>query len=195
MALKNAPGNRSDIAWKNCNCVGGDTRKLQCKYCQKVVNSGSLSIGACKDVTDEVKKEMWEIVVGLEQNLNKKSRLNTEEETIEASEKRKNSEASSPTNIFKKRVVGTQTTINNMFKKGMREEACQAIVRFFYNNVIPFNVAKSEEFIVMLDLVSRHGLGFKPSSYHEIRVKYLKEEVQNASLALQAHRDEWEKMG
>jgi len=42
----------------------------------------------------------------------------------------------------------------------------------------------------MLDLVSIHGLGFKPPSYHEIRVKYLKEEVQNTSLALQAHRDE-----
>jgi len=25
------------------------------------------------------------------------------------------------------------------------------------------------------DLVSRHGLGFKPPSYDEIRVKYLKE--------------------
>jgi len=178
---KNAPGNRSDIAWKHCNSVGGDTRKLQCKYCQKVVTGGvyrlkhhlagtQKDVGACKDVTDEVKKEMLEIVVGLQQNLNKKSRLNMEEETIEASEKRKNSEASSLTNIFK-RVVGTQTTINNIFKKGMREEACQAIARFFYNNVIPFNVAKSEEFIVMLDLVSRHGLGFKPPSYHEIRVK------------------------
>jgi len=33
--------------------------------------------------------------------------LNMEEETIEASEKRKNSEASSPTNIFKKKLVGT----------------------------------------------------------------------------------------
>jgi len=56
-------------------------------------------------------------------------------------------------------------------------------------------VAKSEEFIAMLDLVSRHGLGFKPPSYHEIRVKYLKEEVQNTSLALQAHREEWKKTG
>ena len=82
-----------------------------------------------------------------------------------------------------------------MFKKGLREEACQAIARFFYNNVIPFNVAKSEEFTAMFDLVSRHGLGFKPSSYHDIRVKYLKEEVTNTSLALQSHRDEWKKMG
>jgi len=82
-----------------------------------------------------------------------------------------------------------------MFKKGMIEETCQAMARFFYNNAIPFNVAKSEEFIAMLELVSRHGLGFKPPSYHEIRVKYLKEDVQNTSLALQAHRDEWKKTG
>ena len=56
-------------------------------------------------------------------------------------------------------------------------------------------MAKSEEFIAMLDLVSRHGLGFKPPSYHEIKVKYLKEEVQNTFLALQAYRDEWKKIG
>jgi len=114
------------------------------------------------------------------------------EETTEAGEKRKNSKASSnnPTNIFKNTVFSTQTTIKNMFKKGMREEVCQTIARFFYNNVIPFNVAKSEEFITMLDLVPRHGLGFKPSSYHDIIVKYLKEEVRTTSLALQAHRDE-----
>jgi len=56
-------------------------------------------------------------------------------------------------------------------------------------------VAKSEEFTAMFDLVSRHGLGFKPSSYHDIRVKYLKEEVTNTSFALQSHRDEWKKTG
>ena len=82
-----------------------------------------------------------------------------------------------------------------MFKKGIREEACQAIARFFYNNAIPFNVAKSEEFTAMFDLVSRHGLGFKPSSYHDIRVKYLKEEITNTLLALHSHRDEWKKIG
>ena len=76
-----------------------------------------------------------------------------------AVEKRENSEeeftqsnnSSSGRNIFKNR----QTTINNMFKKGLREEACQTITRFFYNNAIPFNVAKS---VAMFDLVSRHGL-------------------------------------
>jgi len=46
----------------------------------------------------------------------------------------------------------------------------------------------------MFDLVLRHDFGFKPLSCHEIRVKYLKEEMKT-SLALQAHRDEWKKIG
>jgi len=66
---------------------------------------------------------------------------------------------------------------------------CQAVVGFFYNSIIPFNMAKSKEFNAMFDLVLRHGFGFKPPSYHEIKVKYL-EEVKNTSLALQAHRNE-----
>ena len=139
----------------------------------------SKDVGACKDVTNEVKKEMWEIVVGLQQKLNKKSSFKIEEETTKASEKRKNSEtlSNNPRNISKNIVFSTQATINNIFKKGMREEACQALARFFYNNTIPFSMWKNEEFNVMFDLVSRHGLGFKLLSYHEIRVKYLKEEV------------------
>ena len=47
--------------------------------------------------------------------------------------------------------------------------------------------------LLSFDLVSIHGLGFKPPSYNEIRVKYVKEEVANTSLALQTHRDEWKK--
>ena len=47
-------------------------------------------VGACKDAPDEVKKEMWEIVVGLQQKLNKKSSLSLDDEEMEkADEKRK----------------------------------------------------------------------------------------------------------
>ncbi|XP_068498554.1 uncharacterized protein [Phaseolus vulgaris] len=130
---KNAPGNRSYVAWKHCISVVGDTRQLQCKYCQKVLTRGvyrlkhhladtQKDVGACKDAPDEVKKEMWEIVVGLQQKLNKKSSFTlNDEEMTKAGEKRKNSEEeftqsnNSPSgrNIFKNK----QTTINNMFKK------------------------------------------------------------------------------
>jgi len=47
------------------------------------------------------------------------------------------------------------------FSKKMREDACQEIALFFHNNVILFNVAKSEESTRMFKLVAKHGVGFK----------------------------------
>ncbi|XLS93649.1 hypothetical protein HN51_069657, partial [Arachis hypogaea] len=52
-------------------------------------------------------------------------------------EKRKEKELDG--NIFKKTRISTQTTINNIFKKNLREEICLEISAFFYNNGIPFN--------------------------------------------------------
>ncbi|XLU72499.1 hypothetical protein S245_031552, partial [Arachis hypogaea] len=42
-------------------------------------------------------------------------------------------------NIFKKIRISTQTTINNIFKKNLREKVCLEIITFFYNNDIFFN--------------------------------------------------------
>jgi len=50
-----------------------------------------------------------------------------------------------------------------------------------------FNVVESEEFKRMLELVSKHGSEFKSSSYHEIRVKYLKQLVDNTNLILEEY--------
>jgi hypothetical protein len=54
-------------------------------------------------------------------------------------------------------------------------------------------VARSEEFGVILQSVAKHGLGFKPPSYHDIRVKYLKQEVLATNEALAVHRATWKK--
>jgi len=62
----------------------------------------------------------------------------------------------------------------------------------FLNNVIPFNV---EEFKRMLELVAKHGVVFKPPSYHEIRVKYLKQQVEKTNLILEVHNLFWKKNG
>jgi len=47
--------------------------------------------------------------------------------------------------------------MNVIFNKREREDTCQEIALFFYNNAIPFNVAKSEEFKRMLEMVAKHG--------------------------------------
>ncbi|KAF1885331.1 hypothetical protein Lal_00029220, partial [Lupinus albus] len=170
--------------------------------CQKVISGGAYRLkhhlaGTNKDVepcivvNDELKAEMLMIVASLQQNLiNKSNSFLREEEQTKVGEKRKESE-----NLFKRKGISTQVTINNMFKKGIKEEVNQAIARCFYNNAIPFNVARSDEYFEMFELVAKHGPGFKPPSYHEIRVKYLKQEVKLTNDRLEEHKAKWKKVG
>ena len=82
---KNAFGNKSDVAWSHGTCIDGNARKIICNYHEKV-KTGSIyragaqkDVGACRASTDEAEKEMWDIVVGLQQNLIKKTRDAVEE--------------------------------------------------------------------------------------------------------------------
>jgi len=98
-----------------------------------------------------------------------------------------------------KRVVSgsgsTQTTLNQLLKNDIREEACRQIARFFYTSAIPFNCIKNPEFVKALELVAKHGPGFKPPSYHDIREKYLKQEVDQIMTLLEEYKLEWKKTG
>ncbi|KAI5444905.1 hypothetical protein KIW84_013255 [Lathyrus oleraceus] len=47
----------------------------------------------------------------------------------------------------------------------------------------------------MLEMVSRHGLGFKPPSYHEIRTKYLKQKMEETTKDIEEHKLIWKKTG
>jgi len=44
----------------------------------------------------------------------------------------------------------------------------------------------------MFELVAKHGVRFKPP-YHEIRVKYLKYQVEKTNLILEEHKYFWKK--
>ena len=91
--------------------------------------------------------------------------------------------------------MSTQATINSIFKKNSREEVCENIASFFYNNAIPFNVARTEEFAKMFESVAKHGPGFKPPSYHEIRVKYLRKKYDSTMQDIEEHKSYWKKFG
>ncbi|KAE9615327.1 putative ribonuclease H-like domain-containing protein [Lupinus albus] len=56
-------------------------------------------------------------------------------------------------------------------------------------------MARSAEYFEMFELVAKHGPGFKPPSYYEIRVKNLKEEVKFTHARLEEHKAEWKKVG
>jgi hypothetical protein len=94
---------------------------------------------------------------------------------------------------FKRTRVGSQDSIDS--KETLSEEARRAVARFFYNNVIPFEAVSSDEFLTMCDLVSRHGVGFKPPSFIDIKWKYFKEELKLTMEVLEEHRAMWKITG
>jgi len=130
---------------------------------------------------------MLDVVYQLHQNFIEKSRCKEFEwgsrsmgDSENAGERlRQEEESNDSSSIFEK--MGSQTPMNVIFKRSERGDACQEIALFFYNNGIPFNVAKSVEFKRILELVAKHGVRFKPLTYHEIRVKYLKQQVEKTN--------------
>ncbi|XLS81037.1 hypothetical protein HN51_046868 [Arachis hypogaea] len=110
-----------------------------------------------------------------------------------AAEKRKGKELEE--NIFKKTCISTQSTINNIFKKNLREEVCLEIIVSFYNNGIPFNVSRSEEYTRIFKKAVRYRIGFKPPSYHELRLPLLKKHMELVQQSLEEHRTYWKQVG
>jgi hypothetical protein len=47
--------------------------------------------------------------------------------------------------------------------------------------------AKSKEFNITCDMISRHGNGFEPPSYYDLRIKLLNQEVKSTNDALEKH--------
>lgn len=47
----------------------------------------------------------------------------------------------------------------------------------------------------MCDMISRHGNGFKPPSYHDLRIKLLNQEIKLTHETLEEHRKEWRNIG
>ncbi|KAG6506774.1 hypothetical protein ZIOFF_032103 [Zingiber officinale] len=122
----NAPGNRSDPGWKHGIAVDENPKKVQCKYCQKVINGGiyrlkhhlagtQKDVGACKAVSDDVRKEMWKIVSSLQENLIKRAKEiegrssdssplgQYEDEEVEGAKRQRREIAKNPADLFKKR--------------------------------------------------------------------------------------------
>lgn len=96
---KNAPENRSDVEWKYDILVKGDVRKIKWKFCEKIVTGEvyelkhhlagiSKDVRPSKAVLDEVKKEIWEIVVGLQEKLLEKKNFSSKKRCCNLKEKK-----------------------------------------------------------------------------------------------------------
>uniref|UniRef100_A0A803LSI8 DUF659 domain-containing protein n=1 Tax=Chenopodium quinoa TaxID=63459 RepID=A0A803LSI8_CHEQI len=47
----------------------------------------------------------------------------------------------------------------------------------------------------MLEKIAKYGIGLKPPSYHEIRVRFFSKEVKNVVTMLEEFTEEWKKIG
>ncbi|KAI5433296.1 hypothetical protein KIW84_020540 [Lathyrus oleraceus] len=166
---KNAPRSKTYIALKHDVPVDGGTQKIKYNLLFKISDRRSVQA----ETSFGLYTDKYEIVTG----------NRTLEEDGNAT----------PAKKFKNKGMSTQSPINSIFKKNLREEACLEIASFFYNNDMAFNVAKSVEFQKTLEMVSRHGLGFKSPSYHEIRTKYLKHKMEEKKKVIEKHKLIWEK--
>ncbi|KAG6519356.1 hypothetical protein ZIOFF_022849 [Zingiber officinale] len=83
---KNASGSRTDPGWEHGYDVVGNSRKVKCKYCDKIVNGGIFRFKhhlactrrdaeACISVPDDVKKKMLSLVCRIAQASETKKRI------------------------------------------------------------------------------------------------------------------------
>ncbi|XP_073136974.1 uncharacterized protein [Henckelia pumila] len=80
-------------------------------------------------------------------------------------------------------------------KKKLREDAVQKFVTWMYDAGIPFNAVKYDSLQPCIDAIENFGVGMKPPSYHEVRVKYLKSSLTNTNLFLKSHEEDHAKYG
>ncbi|CAN1125335.1 hypothetical protein LINPERPRIM_LOCUS31624 [Linum perenne] len=84
--------------------------------------------------------------------------------------------------------------MSTSLKKDLRKDAAKSIGRWFYLTGTSFNAAREPEYYTMFELAARHGPGFKPPSYYEIRETLLKEELEEVEAKLSIFRNEWIKL-
>ena len=141
------------MGWQHGIDIDKNSRKVQCKYCQKIISGGIFhfkqhlactrkDVESCQQVPKNVKQMILGILVKNLEATEKKRKAHQysvndddDDEIKEISSKDKGKRVASENG-------STQTTLNQLLKKDIREEACRQIVRFFYTSAIPFNCVK-----------------------------------------------------
>ncbi|XP_047340225.1 uncharacterized protein LOC124943798 [Impatiens glandulifera] len=205
---KNKPGNRSDIGWEYGIDVDSNSKKVKCKFCSKIFSGGIYRFKhhlacthkdaePCISVPDDVKLNVREFLSKNDEAKQRKRQKDVYENEDDEGEDMqivsKQIDKGARQSFIKRSNV--QKTVSEIFKKDLREDVCQMISRFLYTSAIPFNVVKNPYFEKALEMVARHGLGFKPPTYHEVRVKYLKKDVELTHELLRDFKIEWRKTG
>ncbi|KAL4638941.1 hypothetical protein ACB092_03G182200 [Castanea dentata] len=194
---------RKDIAWKYAYLANHNNKNdLTCNLCGKVAKGGAYRL-------------KQHLVGGYRPFVGYQKCPEHVKEDVNQYTLRKKTEKSNGTSKKKPRHVGpmdafvsppksakmgksgkgVQTTINDAYKKELREKACVDIAKGMYEAAIPFNAVNYDSFNAAIQSIGRYGVGMKPPSYHEVRVPLLKKEVVHTNDKMNSHKEEWARAG
>lgn len=146
-----------------------------------------VEVAPCSQVADDVKNFFQELLK------KKKKIIDVECFDLEEEEENMGRKSKGTIDAYVTKGKKKQITLNEMVKK--REPVIRDICRFFYKNAIAFNCIKCPTFKKMVTSIGDYGRGLKPPTYHEVRVSYLKKEVDLVHEGLEVYKKEWKKTG
>jgi len=128
---KNSSGNRLDVGWQHGIDIDKNSRKFQCKYCQKIISGGIFhfkqhlactrkDVEPCQQVPENVKQMILGVLVKNLEATEKKRKAHQysgnddDDEIKEISSNDKGKRVASGSG-------STQTTLNQLLKKNIRE--------------------------------------------------------------------------
>ncbi|XP_031391589.1 uncharacterized protein LOC116203792 [Punica granatum] len=171
---KNTTGVRDDPAWAHGYEVPREKLKIKCKYCNKIVSGGPYRL---KHHLGCTKINVSPCIAVPDDVKNNMLAICMHLEDISMKKKQ-----ASSCRLENDDVIDIDNDDEN-------------IARFFYTSAIPFNCVNNPEFEKMCQLIGKYGIGLKPPSYHELRDKYLRKEVDNTMSLLEEHKAMWRKSG
>ena len=132
---KNSSSNRLDVGWQHGIDIDKNSRKVRCNYCQKIISEGIFhfkqhlactrkDVEPCQQVPENVKQMILGVLVKNLEATEKKRKAHQysgnddDDEIKEISSNDKGKRVASGSG-------STQTTLNQLLKKDIREEACR----------------------------------------------------------------------
>ncbi|XP_075673513.1 uncharacterized protein LOC142642941 isoform X3 [Castanea sativa] len=213
------PNNKTYLT---CNFCGKVTKGGAYRLKQHLAG-GFTSVSSCQKCPEDVKEEVQQYMLKKREGkkpINLMTDFDKAEENevaeVSAPDKRVQNVGGSGTRKKKPRAVGPmdafvtpppkttqmgrseeeiQATVNDAYKKELREKACADIARWLYEAGIPLNAVNFDSFNVAIQSIGRYGIGMKPPSYYEVRVPLLKKEVAHIDDIMKSHKKEWSRTG